>query len=317
MENPYKDKKLFLAPLQGYTEAPYRRFHAEVYGHDVFNGYITPFLRVERGAVRARDLRDVTSPLNEGMENLSAQVIFKDQHELKILVDTVYQEGCRRVNLNLGCPFPPQWKKGRGAAMVERTDELRRAAELLASYDGLKVNVKMRLGVDDPKGWCKSIDVLNAMPLEWVAVHPRTAEQEYSGDVNLGEFARFQKACVHKVIFNGDLATAEDIDGLFERFPDIYGAMIGRGVLARPSLPVEWRSGREMDREERLTKIRALHDRLFSYYEGRLCGDAQLIAKMKPFWDYLEGEIGRKCWKGFHKAQSIGKYRLALAEIGS
>lgn len=54
--------KIFAAPLQGYTDVPWRHFHAELYGG--IDAYFTPFIRVERGEIRQRDLKALSSPLN-------------------------------------------------------------------------------------------------------------------------------------------------------------------------------------------------------------------------------------------------------------
>ena len=48
---------LFAAPMQGYTEAPYRHFHARIFGG--IDCYVSPFLRIDHGEVRRRDLRDI------------------------------------------------------------------------------------------------------------------------------------------------------------------------------------------------------------------------------------------------------------------
>lgn len=44
--------KLYAAPLQGFTEAPWRNFHEEVFGG--IDAYYTPFVRIERGGFRNR-----------------------------------------------------------------------------------------------------------------------------------------------------------------------------------------------------------------------------------------------------------------------
>ena len=44
------------APLQGYTEAAYRKAHARFFGG--VETYYTPFVRVEHGEIRRKDLRD-------------------------------------------------------------------------------------------------------------------------------------------------------------------------------------------------------------------------------------------------------------------
>ena len=76
--------RLMAAPLQGYTEAPFRHFHAEIYGGGESLTYFSPFLRIEKGSVRPRDLRDITSPLNAN-HRLIPQIIFRDATEFRTL----------------------------------------------------------------------------------------------------------------------------------------------------------------------------------------------------------------------------------------
>ena len=53
---------ILAAPLQGYTEGIWRLAHAGVF--EPYSGtpdaYCAPFLRVEKGDVRARDIRDLS-----------------------------------------------------------------------------------------------------------------------------------------------------------------------------------------------------------------------------------------------------------------
>lgn len=57
------------------------------------------------------------------------------------------------------------------------------------------------------------------------------------------------------------------------------------------------------------------HDRLFTHYKNTLCGDSQVLSKIKPFWEFAESEIGRKPWKAIKKASSMPKYISAVAMI--
>ena len=47
---------IHFAPLQGYTEAIYRQAHARIFGG--VESYYTPFVRVEHGEIRKKDMRD-------------------------------------------------------------------------------------------------------------------------------------------------------------------------------------------------------------------------------------------------------------------
>lgn len=57
------------------------------------------------------------------------------------------------------------------------------------------------------------------------------------------------------------------------------------------------------------------HRELLCHYESTLCGDSQILSKIKPFWEYAEEEIGRKAWKAVKKASNIAKYHSAVAMI--
>ncbi len=303
-----RDLKIFAAPLQGFTERPWRQAHASVAGG--IDRYFAPFSRVERGEVRRRDIRDVADD-----PGVTAQAIFRDVDELRVIVDALRASGVSKIDLNMGCPFPPQVRKGRGAAMVERPDQLRRVAELLIEYPDVEFSAKMRLGTEDACGWRKSADVISGMPLKFIAVHPRVARQQYSGDLHLDEFGRLLEGIGRPVVFNGDIVTPDDIDRVVELFPPIFGVMIGRGLLARPLIAREWRNGREAAESEQLQAVLSIHGSIFAHYSSTLCGDSQILQKVKPFWDYPGSRLPHRIAKAIRKSASLGAYKEAIEAL--
>ena len=156
--------KLFMAPLQGYTDAPYRLFHTEVFGGA--DGCFSPFLRWEKGEPARRTMRDILSPLNAETAGFVPQIIFRDAEEMRRLAGALKAEGVDRVDLNMGCPFPPQVAKGRGAGFLLRREEMEKVAAYVAEDSSVSYSLKMRLGVDDPWQWRDVVSVLRKMPLE-------------------------------------------------------------------------------------------------------------------------------------------------------
>ena len=68
-----------------------------------------------------------------------------------MLVEALAEAGARRIDMNLGCPFVPQVRKGRGAGMLCRPESLARLSEEMGAYtDKIDFSIKMRLGVSDP-----------------------------------------------------------------------------------------------------------------------------------------------------------------------
>lgn len=306
------DFKIFAAPLQGYTDAPWRSSHAHLFGG--IDEYFTPFLRVEKGEIRRRDLRDVLLPLNEGI-NTTPQIIIGTTDEFRLLADTLAEKGFDRIDINMGCPFPPQVHHGRGAGMIARTEMLEALAEEMTRRPHITFSVKMRLGAASPDEWRVAMPVINRMPLRYVTLHPRIATQQYRGELNYREAASFIAECVHPVIFNGELHSLSEIPALRERFPSIAGVMLGRGLLARPSLGAEYHAGCELSINELTRGILSLHESVYMATAPSLCGDAQILAKMKPFWDYAGANMNRKAVKAIIKARTAPAYLEAVHRL--
>lgn len=307
-----KDRKLYIAPVQGHTDAAWRHFHAEVYG--AAGEYATPFIRLEHGALRDRDVRDFTSSLN-GNQLLTAQIIFRDVVELDALVEKTVAAGARHINLNMGCPFPLQTGHGRGAAVLDNPGVLQHIPRLISQYPDVKFSAKMRLGMHDPDTWRNAIPFLNESRLEYVAMHPRVARQQYGGELFLDKFEDFLRQSKNPVVFNGEIKTPSDITSVFDRFPDIAGVMAARGLLGRPSLFMEYLDSKEISKEERIEMMLRFHRLLFEHYSSVLCGERQILDKIKPFWEFAEDEIGRKPWKNIKKSVNMPKYQSAVASI--
>lgn len=304
--------KIYIAPVQGHTDAAWRHFHQETYGGD--NSYFTPFIRCDHGELRKQDLKDFTSPLNDNID-LEPQVIFRDMDELDILLSRLAAEGAEKVNLNMGCPFPLQTGKGRGAGFLRNIEESKKMPVILNKYPALSYSVKMRLGYEDPTEWKNIMPILNTLDLRHIAVHPRVARQQYSGGLYFDQFEAILSESQNPVIFNGEIHTPDDIENITQKYPSIAGVMTARGILGRPSLAQEYESGQELNRIERISKMLEFHRILFDHYSSILCGDSQIISKIKPFWEYAEDEIGRKAWKAIKKAGNIAKYHSAVAMI--
>lgn len=304
-------KLSFVAPLQGYTDGAYRHYHAKVYGN-VADAYFSPFLRVEHNEVRKRDINDITSPLANN-HHLIPQIIAASADEFNLILNNIIKSGFKEVNLNLGCPFPPQLNHGRGTALLLNKKELERIAYIMLANPDIKFSVKMRLGIKMSDEWCQSIGIINRMPLAHITVHPRIASQQYKGDLFLNEFKSLAESTQHPIIYNGELKTITDIDHIYTEFPTISGIMIGRGILANPALLNEWADGTEWNANKRLEAILKLHEGIYTHYCNTLCGNAQILSKIKPFWEYLSDSINKRSAKLIKKATTLTKYNESIS----
>lgn len=300
------------APLQGYTDAAYRYWHNRLIGG--ISCYYSPFIRIEKSDIRAKDLRDILPENNEGL-NLVPQIIVNGKDELDFLSAKIRELGYSRIDINLGCPFPLQTKKGRGAALLSDPQKVQELMEAIKDNDDIHYSVKMRLGMSSAEEFYPLIDIINDAPLRHVALHPRVATQQYKGNVDMLSFERISGEITHPLIYNGDITNLGEINSIDSRYATLSAIMIGRGLLSDPCLSYEYVNNVQLSDKEKIAKILELHAHLLEHYSARLQGDSQLLVKMKTFWEYLEPLIGRKSAKLIKKSINMAKYDAAVALI--
>lgn len=303
---------IHFAPIQGHTGVPFIRCHAAVYG--ATDCYYTPFIRLEKGVPRRRDINSLIGIADSGLP-LIPQIITASGEETDILVKVIREAGFNHIDINMGCPFPLQTRKGRGTALLGNLGALKEVTEVVNSYEDITFSAKIRIGMERQDEWRASLPLLNSMKLSHITMHPRLGKDNYSGSLYPEEFEVLLKETDIPAIFNGDLTSKADVERLLSRFPSAKGVMIGRGLLSRPSLAREIHDGTEWDRAKRIDHIMRLHDSLYDHCREHLCGEAQILSNIIPFWEYLEGEIGRKSFKKIRKAVSLRKYEEAVNTI--
>lgn len=311
--------RYFFAPVQGHTDAAYRHFHALHYGLEAAGSnpieFTTPFIRLEKGELRKKDLKDATAELNV-INRVVPQVIFKNYEELAVLVGRLKEEGFKRIDINMGCPFPLQTSRGRGSATISKPECHEAVAKVVEDNRDVNFSLKMRLGYNEEE-FIPLINELNHLTLDHITVHPRTAKDQYAPDsIHHEAFRRIYEESKNGVVYNGDILTPADALTISSEFPELEGIMIGRGALGRPSIFNEIISGEDWDIERRRKEMKSFHKELFDYYKSTLIGgDHQVLSKILPFWEYAEDEIGRKAWKAIKKSTNISKYQSAIALV--
>jgi tRNA-dihydrouridine synthase len=239
------------------------------------------------------------------------QAIAKDGKELETLVETISGFGYQHIDINMGCPFPLQAKHGRGCGILPYPEEVEELMEVVKTHPELTFSVKMRLGYENATDWKKVLPLLNQAPLTHITLHPRVGSQQYKGTIDKNAFREFKEQCTHPVIYNGNVLTIEDIQALEAEFPDLEGVMIGRGLLARPTLAWEYKNGKQLSDVEVIQRIKLLHARLLEHYERIIPTEPQRLNKIRTFWDFMENTLGRKQWKKIEKAGNMKNYLAA------
>ena len=293
------------APLQGYTDAVYRRAHHECVGG--VDEYYSPFVRIEKGEIRKKDLRDTDPAANVGVPTVP-QVIAKDGDEFARLCDALQGQGWGRIDLNMGCPFPMQVRAGRGSGLLQHPEHVEEILREMQKRPEVTFSVKMRLGQESEEEGLRVMPIINEMPLVHVTLHPRLGRQQYKGVADKEAFMRFMEGCQHPMVYNGDVVELKMENGKWKNGADaidstkLKGVMIGRGLLVRPWM---------LSDKEPHTVIKNMHAIVYRHATEHLCGDSQILSRLHAFWEYLD--IPHKQKKAIMKATTLRRYNEAVA----
>lgn len=306
------DIKLHFAPLQGHTTATYRRAHYKIWGGIAC--YYTPFVRIEKGTFRNKDLADIAPAANESTP-VVPQMLPRNAEELRRLTELFLEYGYRQADINMGCPFPPIALHRRGAGILPYPEAVAELLHATTEYPEMEFSVKMRLGWEHPDEWMPLISLLNSARLHHIALHPRIGKAQYKGCIRHDSFESFYEQCRQPLIYNGDLLTTTDIRQTAERYPRLAGIMVGHGLLARPYLPALCAENASCSLRNIMSKTETFHDTIYEELKLASQGDAQLMLRAHAIWEYFLPHTPRRERKRIMKSSSPRQYKAAVKEL--
>lgn len=222
---------LFLSPLAGYTNLPFRLVVRELGGV----GLCTTDLVNARSLIERNPKADKLIETSPADSPLAVQLFGSVPGEMRDAALMVEARGAVSVDINMGCPVKKVVKIGGGSAMMTELDKT--AALVRGMVDAVKIPVtaKMRLGWDDDNLTAPDLArALEAAGAAAIFVHGRTREQGFGGTVNLAGIRKVVAAVKHiPVIGNGDIVTPQAAKKMFDE-TGCAGVSIGRGAFYDP-----------------------------------------------------------------------------------
>ena len=251
---------VYLAPLEGVTDAVFRRVH-----RDCFSGvakYFIPFVSPTQNlAFTARDLSILAPENGFGVP----QLLCKDAALFLWAAQALGDMGYGEVNLNLGCPSGTVTAKGKGSGLLADVPALERLLDGVFARSPLPVSIKTRIGYTRPDEFDRLLDVFARYPIHELIIHPRTRVEFYKGTPHREAFAKAHAALDRPLCYNGDLFCEADCRELMRQFPNTRALMLGRGLIANPALAQSLGGGEALCK----ASLRAFHDRLLEAYQAK------------------------------------------------
>jgi len=222
---------LFLSPLAGYTNLPFRLVVREVGGvglctTDLVNA--RSLLEKREKAFKLIETRPADSPL-------AVQLFGSVAEEMRDAALVVEARGAVSVDINMGCPVKKVVKIGGGSAMMTELDKTAALVRGMVNAVKIPVTAKMRLGWDDDNLTAPDLArALEAAGAAAIFVHGRTREQGFGGTVNLAGIRKVVESVQHiPVIGNGDIVTPQAAKKMLDE-TGCAGVSIGRGAFYDP-----------------------------------------------------------------------------------
>jgi len=228
----FQAPRVWLAPMSGATDAPFRRQAVRFGAPAVVSEMVA-------GGALAEAREDVVRRTcrHEGGAPWIVQLAGRCPEDMRVAAAWLADAGVDVIDINMGCPARQVTGGLSGSALMRDPDLAAAIIEAtLEGSGGRPVTLKMRLGWDH--------DSLNApllarraeaLGITMITVHGRTRCMFYKGVADWRAIAATVEAVGLPVIANGDIRDGASADAALAR-SGAHGVMIGRAAMGRPWL---------------------------------------------------------------------------------
>lgn len=218
---------VFLAPLAGYTNYPFRTMCMRLGAGLTF----TEMVSAKGLAYGSEETKKLLYCGNESPK--AAQLFGSDPAIMRAACESEELAPFDLIDINMGCPMPKIVKNGDGSALMENAPLAEKVISACVR-SGKRISVKFRIGVDgEHKIAAEFARLCEGAGACMISVHGRTRDRLYAGAPDYAQIAAAKKAVAIPVIANGGIWSKSDMDKMLAR-TGADGVMIARAALYRP-----------------------------------------------------------------------------------
>ena len=225
------DNNVILAPLAGITNLPFRLL-AKSSGC----GLVCSEMISANGLVyqSGRTEQMIDSAPEE--KPLSVQIFGSDPGIMAEAAAIVESKGADIVDINFGCSVRKVIKTGSGVVLMRTPDRAKALLAAVRKAIRIPLTIKIRSGWDaSGQEALKIAEIAQNCGVDAIAVHPRTAGQQFRGRADWSIIAAVKKNVGIPVIGNGDIVSARDALKMLEE-TGCDAVMIGRRAIGNPTI---------------------------------------------------------------------------------
>jgi tRNA-dihydrouridine synthase B len=231
LQNITINPPVFLAPLAGVTDGPFRRIVKKFPVGMVFSEMLSTQAVVRENEKTLKMAKFYPEEAPFAIQIMGSKPEFMRDSAMK------FQDlGAAMIDINMGCPQAKVIKTSAGAALLK---DLKLAEDIIKN---VKKSIKIPLSIKIRLGWdlkdlvhTKLARIAEDNGVDLITVHGRTRSQFFSGHVNWEEIRRVKECVKMPVIANGDIISPETARKCIE-VSGADGIMVGRAAVGRPWL---------------------------------------------------------------------------------
>lgn len=280
---------LALAPMAGFSDAPFRRLVSD-FGADVV------YSEMASATALFYNSQETLTLLKSNRRHEKKYVVqlfgSKPDHfavAAQMVTKIIKPAG---IDINFGCPVGKVIKQGAGSDLMQNLVKAREVISAVCDNTHLPVSVKIRAKSGDV-GALDFIKSIADLPVRAVMIHGRTVKQGFLGEIDYNLIKEAKKYFTGIILANGginDLAGAKNT--LARSGADGLG--LARGALGRPWLFKEIKSNKVIDfNKKKLFRLIKKHARLFK----KIKGERNMIELRKHFCWYFQGRDGASSYR--------------------
>src|SRR5262245_7662053 len=273
--------RLVLAPMAGVSVQAFRR-QGRRYGAGLVCSEMVSCAGIEHRNERTLGYLRVAADEHP----LAIQLFGSDPAPMAEAARMVQAAGADIVDLNFGCPVKKVTRTGAGATLLEDSDLAPRLVSAVAEAVDLPVSVKLRRGVRNGSRACLELGPrLVEAGASSLTLHPRSAEQMYTGTADHSLTAELVSLVDVPVVASGDIVSRAKAQAVLAT-TGAAAVMVGRGAQGNPWVLREIVEGdsREPTREEVAAELV-----LFVRETVREMGERRASGFLKKFYGWYVG----------------------------